>query len=92
LRKLWKMNAGGLINRGLLLVAGKDYIIGTLQCTGLTNQFTIGAPATVINIEDSDNLFSHYKCSATADTDAKSAAVALGGIKYGTNRQLKNLF
>jgi hypothetical protein len=88
-----KMNAGR-VNKpgGLLLVAGKDYIIGTLQCAGLTNQFTIGAPAAVINIEDGDNLVSHYECSATADTDTKSATVAPGGIKYGTNGQLKNLF
>jgi hypothetical protein len=84
---------GGYENRERLYLVGfQHYVIRALQGAGLTDEFAIGAPSAVINILDGDNFVPHNKCPATADTDAKPAAVALGGVKDGINRQLKNLF
>jgi len=76
----------------LFLFVGRDYFIRALQRTRLANQFTIGAKPAVIYIEDCNHFVTHNERSATADTYAKTAAVAPGGIKYGNSRQLKNLF
>lgn len=74
------------------MIAGGYYFIRALQCSGFTNQLAIGAPATVVDIDNRYHLVSHNKCTASANAYTKPAAVAPGGIKDGQNRQLKNLF
>jgi hypothetical protein len=55
----------------------------TLQRTGRADEFTVGAPAAIINLEYSHGIITEHKGAAFAYSNAKTASIAPGMVYNG---------